>query len=128
MPTSSTGRTAFTLVEQVVVVVIIVVLAGMIAPRLSGGAGSSELRESARRLLLTAQYARDFAAVRRRDCRIVLDSSEQRYALAAESDPDAKPGEFSPVRMGGDKCEQLGRGLRFGQVLIAARPRPDREP
>ena len=125
MRTSSTGKVGFTIVELIVVVVLVGVVATMIAPRFSRGVGAARLRESARRLLATAQYARDFAVTRRCDCRLVLDENEQRYALACQEDPVHRPGEFSALRSGVGRAERLPEGLRFSRVWIEPRNRSD---
>lgn len=100
------------------VVVIISVLSGMIAPRLFGAGGSSKIRESARKLLATAQYARDFAATHRSDCRLMFDPEQRLYALAVQKDPEHRPGEFVGLRGALGRPDRLPRGLEFGEIRI----------
>lgn len=122
MRTSITGnRRGFTLVEVVVVIVIVAVLAAMIVPRLAGGASARQLRESARKLLTTAQYARDYAARHRRACRLVIDSAQGRYGLIRQVAPESSPNEFRPLT-GVGRAVHLERPLRFERVRIQPRP------
>ena len=125
MRTSSTGDgDGFTLVETIIVIVLVAVLATMAIPRLSGATGAGRLRESARRLAVTARYARDFAVTRRSNCRLVIDATEHRYALTFQSDPQHRPNEFLPMRTGIGKGERLTEPLRFEKVWIVERARP----
>jgi len=124
MRTSLTGEPGFTLVELIVVIVIVSVLATMIAPRLYTATGSARLRSSASRLLVTAQYARSFAATHRCACRLLIDPAEGRYGLTCQYDPEAQPDEFRPLRTGVGKAESLAPGLRFSKLWIK---RQDRE-
>ena len=114
---SSTGKGGFTIVEVTVVVVIIAILATMIVPRLSGRAGAVQLRASAQRLFVAAQYARDFSATHRCDCRLVIDSAQGRYGLVRQTDPQHQPGQFTALH-GVGKMESLGQGVRFAHVRI----------
>ena len=124
MRTSPTGsRRAFTLVELTVVVIILAVLATMIVPRLYSATGSARLRSSAGRLLVTARYARDYAATHRCDCWLMIDPAEDRYGLAYQQDPEHRPGEMLPLRAGIGKPERLGKGIRFSKVRIKPRHR-----
>ena len=118
MRTSSTGNRGFTLVEMIVVVVIVSVLTTMIVPRMYRARGSGRLRQSARRLLVTAQYARDFAATRRCKCRLIIDSEQQQYGLARQKDVEGEANEFVPLEASLGKSERLGEGLRFGRIRI----------
>ena len=117
MRTSSTGNRGFTLVEMIVVVVIVSVLTAMIVPQMYRARGWG-LRQSARRLLVTAQYAREFAATRRYTCRLIIDREEQQYSLAQQKDPEGDPNEFVPLKVSLGKTERLGEGLRFGRIRI----------
>lgn len=121
MRTLRTGRPGFTIVEMVVTVAIVAVLAGMIAPRLSGLLGRSQLREGASRLLVTAQYARDYAATRRVPCRLALDAEQGRYALTCPGE-DGQADKFGPVPTSMGRSAALGRGLRFAAVTISTPP------
>jgi len=125
--TSATGDKGFTLIEIIVVVVIISILATMTIPRMYGGNSSAKLRGSARRLLVTAQYARDFAATHRCQCRIIIDPDQQRYALTYQIDPQHNPNEFVPLGSGLGKSQRLDEGLTFARLRIESRqgPEPD---
>ena len=111
----------FTIVELVVVIVVVTVLAGMIVPRLVGAGGAAQLREAARRLVIAAGYARDFAAAHRCACRLVLASSADgapRYALVYQASPERNPNDYRPLRKGIGKPQPLGEGIRFSKVRI----------
>ncbi|NQU75925.1 MAG: prepilin-type N-terminal cleavage/methylation domain-containing protein [Planctomycetes bacterium] len=122
MPTSSTGtNNAFTLVELIVVIAVISVLATMAIPPLASAAGERQLRVSARRLLVTARYARDFAATHRRMCRLLIDQRQGRYALFQQADPRQGGDEYHPLHAGIGGPERLAHPLRFAKVLIEPR-------
>ncbi len=126
-------RPGFTLVEIIVVVVIIAVLATMIVPSLSAGSSSSKLRGSARQLLVAAQYARDYAATRRRKCRLTIDLDQQQYALTFQSAPQHNPSEFVPLPLatGLGRTQRLSQGVRFVKVWVEPRKghdQPDQPP
>ena len=125
MRTSATGKKGFTLVEIMVVLVIISVLAGMIVPHMSGRTTAAKLRASARRLLVAARYARDFAATRRRKCRLVIDTKEQQYVLTCQQDPEHEPDLFAPLKTALGRAERLADGLTFSRVRIEPRHQPD---
>jgi type II secretion system protein H len=131
MPTSRTGRPdptvwqpgrGFTIVELLVVIVLISVLSGMVALRLGSLNEGRRLREDARQLQATAQYAREYAATRRMPCRLMLDAEQGRFSLACLG-ADEKAGEFVPVPGWAGRAVSLGKGVRFGQLNIS--PRPD---
>ena len=122
MPTSSIGKRGFTLVELIVVVAVVSVLAGMIAPRIYGRRGSARLRESSRRFLATARYARDFAATRRSKCRLTIDTKEQGYTLTRQKDAEHNPNEFVPLEASLARPQRLPDGLRFGSLRIEPGP------
>ena len=117
---------AFTLVELVVVIVIVAVLATMAVPRLSGRLSSSQLRASAQAFLMTVRYARDFAATRRRVCRLAMDRESQRYGLQYQKDPEHRPGLFVPIRSGVGKAGALQDGIRFARIWIEPAGRRER--
>ncbi|HEX7009351.1 MAG TPA: prepilin-type N-terminal cleavage/methylation domain-containing protein [Phycisphaeraceae bacterium] len=122
MPTSPTGKTSsckgFTLIEAVVVVVLMVVLGGMVVMSLAGTMETAGLRESARRLLVSAQYARAYAATRATRCRLVLDTQASRFHLEHEVDPVQQPGQFEPITQDLMRPQTLERGVRFGEIYI----------
>lgn len=122
MPTSPTGKASsckgFTLIEAVVVVVLMVVLGGMVVMSLAGTMETAGLRESARRLLVSAQYARAYAATRATRCRLVLDTQTQRFYLEHEVDPIQQPGQFEPITQDLMRPQTLERGVRFGAIYI----------
>ena len=118
---SLTGNRAFTLLELIVVIVIVSVLATMIAPRLYSATGSAQLRATANRLLVTAQYARDFAVTHRLACQLIIDQPENSYCLAYEDDQQQTADRFQRMRIGIGKSEQLGERLKFSKVWIVPR-------
>ncbi|MDY7011371.1 MAG: hypothetical protein SVV80_11570 [Planctomycetota bacterium] len=118
MRTSITGNRAFTIVELVVVVVVIVVLTTMIMLRMPGATGSARLRASSRRLLVAAQYARDFAVTHRCFCLLVINQNERQYGLMYQEDPEHRPGELIRLQTGVGKTDRLEDGIRFGNVWI----------
>ena len=120
MRISKTGNRAFTVVELIVVIAILSVLAGMTVLRLGGRAGSGRLREASRRLLTTAQYARDFATTRRRACRLIFDPNGG-YSLAYQADPYKDPGKYSPISSGLAKPERLTEPVRLSKVRVMNR-------
>lgn len=129
-PTSATGNRGFTIVEILVVVAIISVLATVTVPRMYAGRSKSRLRGAARRLLVTAQYARDFATTRRCECRLIIDSDRQRYSMLYQKDPQHNPSEFTLLGTGLGKAQNLGKNLEFGKLRIAPRQGldPDQPP
>ena len=95
------------------------------------GRSSAELRGSARQLLVAAQYARDFAATRRRKCRLTIDLDQQQYVLTAQSAPQHNPSEFVPLATGLGKAQRLSQGVRFVKVRVEPRKghdQPDQPP
>ncbi|NLF30527.1 MAG: hypothetical protein GX591_06530 [Planctomycetes bacterium] len=122
---SRTGsRSAFTIVELAVVVALLGVLVTMIAPRLSGAAGGSRLREAARRVQAAAQYARDDAVTHRRICRLSLDRAAGRFALLAQADPAGQSDRFEPLAGPMGRPQALGAPVAFDPIRID--PMPDR--
>ena len=120
MRTSTTGNRAFTVVELIVVIAMLSVLAGMTVMRLGGRSRSGRLREASRRLLTTAQYARDFATTRRRACRLIFDPNGG-YSLAYQADPHHNPSEFRPISSGLARPEQLTEPLRLSKIRVVHR-------
>ncbi len=123
MRTSTTGRAGVTIVELLVVVALMAVLATMALPRLAGASGAARLRASARQLLATARYARDYAVTHRVACRVVFDAEEGRYELLCQADPEGEPGKFKPLRWGIGKTLALPDAVRFEQIRIEPRTR-----
>jgi type II secretion system protein H len=121
-------RRAFTIVEVLVVVAMLGVMATMIVPRLGGAAASRRLSQSARQLLATARYARDYASTHRAACRLFIDVKEQRYALLFQADPEHRPDEFGPITDSPGRTEHLISPVRFGRVWVQPRPRFDGMP
>ena len=118
MPTWSTGSgRGFTLAELIVVVSIIAVLATMTIPRMTAGTSSATLRAPTRDLLSMARYARDYAATRACECRLVIDAAEGRFVLTAPADPN-RPDEFRTLRTTVVKRRTLPDGVRFGRIRI----------
>ena len=111
-------RSAFTLVELIVVVVLVTVLAGMVGLRLWGAGRGASLRAAARRVHIAAQYARDFAATRRCNCRLTLDPKTGGFQLVYQADPEHRPDEFQPVRGGPGRTETLEEPLRFSRIRV----------
>ena len=118
MRTSSTGNRGFTLVEVCVVMVRVAIAAGMTIPRLASGSGTRKLASSARGILLTMQYARDYATTRRLACRLRIDPEGRRYGLEYEKDPQRRPGEFVPLPHSLGKAQTLESPIRFERVRI----------
>jgi prepilin-type N-terminal cleavage/methylation domain-containing protein len=119
MPISRTGNNrAFTLVELIVVIVVVVVLAMLTAPPMLGAMHSAKLRTSTRDLLIAARYARDFAATRRRTCRLSIDIEQGSYRLEYQSDPEHEPQLFKLLSSGPVKPGQLPQPLRFESLDI----------
>jgi len=119
MRISRTGNNrAFTLIELTVVIVVVVVLAMLTAPSMVGAMRSAKLRTSTRDLLITAQFARDFAATRRRTCRLTIDITDGRYQLEYQSDPEHQPQQFKALSAGPIKPGRLPQPVRFASVEI----------
>ena len=113
------------MVELLVVIVVISTLCAMTVPRLYGTARRTKLRSCASRLLVAAQYARDFAATRRGDCYLVIDPDQRRYALMYQKYPQHKPSELAQMPTGVGKAQRLDEGLWFAKVLIESRAGPE---
>lgn len=120
MRTSKTGNRAFTVVELIVVIAMLSVLAGMTVLRLGGRSRSGRLREASRRLLSTAQYARDFATTRRRACRLIFDPNGG-YSLAYQVDPHNDPGKYRQISSGLARPEKLTESLRLSKIRVINR-------
>ena len=116
---------AFTLVELIVVIALIAILTAAVVSPLAGSWGTANLRESARGVLLSAQYARGYAATRQVRCRLTLDVKNHRYVVEQEADPHGQPGQFTPVQADLTRPRSLGPGVKFGRLRIESR---DAEP
>lgn len=113
-------RNAFTLVEIIVVIVLVAVLSGMTLLSLAGATASAALKESAGRLLRTAQYGQAYAVTRATHCRLVFDAEHGRFQLEREKDPVAEPGVWEPITADGVRAFTLPRGVTFGPMRIEA--------
>jgi type II secretion system protein H len=111
-------KKAFTLIELIVVIVLVTVLAGMIAPRLWGAGRGASLRSAAKRVFVAAQYARDYAATRRRICRLILDPKTGRFQLIAQVNPEHRPDEYKPIEGGPGRAGHLEKPLRFAEIRV----------
>ena len=116
---------AFTLVELIVVIALIAILTAAVMSPLAGSWGTANLRESARGVLLAAQYARGYAATRQVRCRLAFDVKDNRYVIEQEADPHGQPGRFTPVQADLTRPRSLGKGVKFGRLRIEPR---DAEP
>lgn len=122
-PTWSTGkrpplRRAFTLVELVVVMILVAVLAGMAIPRLAGSAASTRLKEQANALLTSARYAREYAVTHCCDCRLVIDTAANQFALQRQEIDTSGTEQFVSIGLGWGRPVVLTGGVRFGRVRI----------
>jgi len=132
MPMSRTGqnrnnRSGFTLIELIVVLVLIGVLATMTVPAMMSQMSRASLKESARRLLRTAQYARRYAIMHNRASRLVIAPEEGRYLLEHESEPVINPGQFDTLQRDGMRPATLPEGVSFGQVRIQSSEQQHRD-
>ena len=109
---------AFTMIEVMVVLVLVTLLATMIVPRMAGSSQSAQLRESAQRLLQAARYARGYAVSHRCQCRLLIDTAQNRYALEYQPDPEHRPDQYAPLDRGTRAGRKLGPGVRFEMVRI----------
>ena len=125
MRTLATGKKGFTLIEIIVVMAIISILASMTIPRLYAGSRSSRLRGSARRLLVAAQYARNFATSHRAKCRLMIDRNNQQYVLAYQKNPQHNPYEFVTLGTSLGKTQSLSKGISFARLRIQPRRNPN---
>ncbi len=107
------------MVELIVVVVLIAVLSGIIVPRLWGKGHSRELKASARRLLVTGQYARNYALTRRGQCSLIIDPSQRSFGLAVRKRGKEDADEFKTMTTTSGRKETLPDGINFGQIHIA---------
>ena len=98
--------------------IIVAVTATLIVPRTLSSVTSARLRESGQSLLVAARYAHDFAATRRRVCRLVVNVKEQTYHIEYQSDPQRRPFEFRSMTSGPVKSTPLGKGVKFALVRI----------
>lgn len=114
---------AFTLVELTVVIVVIVIVAGLAAPQMLGAFGSAQLRDSARRLSTAARYARDFAATRRRACRIVFEADGSGWQLQMQTKPTTDPALFEPMQTGPIKPSKLPTNVKLARLDVATSER-----
>lgn len=115
---SSRGQFGFTLVELMVVVAVVAVLSMLVAPQMMGARASAELRQAARDLYTSAQWARHRAVMRGETCRLVLVEEGERRVIRIESSEDPETVAFAVLQEGPLRPVVLPVGVRFGQVMI----------
>ncbi len=119
-----TRRRGFTLVEIVVVLLIMSVVLTMTAVSLSSASAGVAARESAGGLLSALRYARSYAVIHGRDCRVTFSQQDNSYDLSVRTDPDQDKFEAMP---GGHK-NKLDERVRFVSIVIQSRDAETQQP
>ncbi len=84
-------RGGFTLIEVVVVVVLVSLLMSTVVVNLDGRLPSTRNESAARELLAQLDYARIYALSYGRECEVLIDLDEQRYAIRLPIDDEGEP-------------------------------------
>jgi Tfp pilus assembly protein FimT len=84
-----------------VVALIIVVLAAVAVPSFAGFWQASQARNCIWQVAALAHTARDYAICHAVRVALEYDEAQGQFRIAAESDPNAAPGEFEDLRLAG---------------------------
>jgi len=95
------SRRGFTLIELIVVLAIIAVAAVVVAPSISSGIASINLKSSVNHLAATMRYARTRAISQKNICAVYLYLDEGRYSV---------------IGAGQQITEQLHKGVKFEEI------------
>lgn len=129
------ARDGFTLIEVVVVVVLVALLMSTVVVNLDGRLPATRNESAARELLGQLDYARIYALSYGRECEVLMDLDEQRYAIRLPVDSEGEPApdpddrEVLPWHVMKNGVEILGvvdagtgRVTERGEVVVAFHP------
>jgi Tfp pilus assembly protein FimT len=105
------------MVEIIVVLLIMAVLLTMTAVSLSSASSGVAARESAGGVLMALRYARSYAVIHGRDCRVTFSRQDGSYDLTVRIDPDED--KFEAVT--GGHRSKLDERVRFLSIAIQSR-------
>lgn len=113
MPRRRDGESGFTLLEVLVVVTIVAVLAGVIVPTLGGSRGR-DLTDTAHRMTLLINHARQEAALSSQVWRLVLEPGAGRFRFHQRTG-----GDFEPVRRDPLGGKHRTPGIEWGRLTVS---------
>lgn len=111
----------FTIVEMLLVVTIIALLAGLAGAMYVGTYKRMQVEKGARGIFSAARYARIIAIEKRKNCKLILDKTNNRFYLAIDSpnrNDDEKGGQI--IKNQYTKPTQFSDKVSFESIMITS--------